>query len=149
MSLELGAIVEAEVSKITNFGAFVQLPEGKGGLLHISEVANSYVKDVREFINEKDKVKVKIISIDPKGKIAVSMKQAMATPAEGQRIPGAAQEYRERRGDSRRQNVGAKPAGPVSFEDKLSKFLKDSDSKISDLKKNTDGKRGGRGARRG
>lgn len=148
MSLELGAIVEAEVSSITSFGAFVQLPEGKSGLLHISEVANSYVKDVREFIKEKDKVKVKIITIDEKGKIAVSMKKAVETPViEKKRTPRVAQENRERWGDSRMQNGRA--AVPASFEDKLSKFLKDSDSKMSDLKKNTDGKRGGRGARRG
>lgn len=148
MSLELGAIVEAEIRTITNFGAFVQLSEGKSGLLHISEVANSFVKDVREFIKEKDKVKVKIISIDEKGKIAVSMKKAVETPAvENKHQPRPAHEYGEHRGASFAQ--ASRNAGPLSFEDKLSRFLKDSDSKISDLKKNTDGKRGGRGARRG
>ena len=59
MSLEVGAIVEGEVSGITNFGAFVQLPEGKVGLIHISEVSNVYVKDVREFLKEHDKLSVK------------------------------------------------------------------------------------------
>ena len=59
MSLEVGAIVEGEVSGITNFGAFVQLPEGKIGLIHISEVSNVYVKDVHDFLKEHDKVKVK------------------------------------------------------------------------------------------
>ena len=59
MSLEVGAIVEGEVTGITNFGAFVQLPEGKVGLIHISEVSNVYVKDVHDFLKEKDKVKVK------------------------------------------------------------------------------------------
>ena len=60
MSLEVGAIVEGEVTGITNFGAFVQLPEGKVGLIHISEVSNVYVKDVHDFLKEKDKVKVKV-----------------------------------------------------------------------------------------
>ena len=59
MSLEVGAIVEGEVTGITNFGAFVQLPEGKVGLIHISEVSNVYVKDVHDFLKEHDKVKVK------------------------------------------------------------------------------------------
>ena len=63
MSLEVGAIVEGEVTGITNFGAFVQLPEGKVGLIHISEVSNVYVKDVHDFLKEHDKVKVKVLSV--------------------------------------------------------------------------------------
>ena len=126
MSLEVGAIVEGEVSGITNFGAFVQLPEGKVGLIHISEVSNVYVKDVREFLKEHDKVKVKVLSIDERGKIGLSIKQLTPPPA-----PQA-----------------AKVAPALSFEDKLSKFLKDSDDRMLDLKRNTESKRGGRGAKR-
>ena len=88
MSLEVGAIVEGEVTGITNFGAFVQLPEGKVGLIHISEVSNVYVKDVHEFLKEHDKVKVKVLSIDARGKIGLSIKQAMP-PAPPQPKPGA------------------------------------------------------------
>ena len=118
MSLEVGAIVEGEVTGITNFGAFVQLPEGKVGLIHISEVSNVYVKDVHDFLKEKDKVKVKVLSIDARGKIGLSIKQLTPPPA------------------------------ALSFEDKLSKFLKDSDDRLLDLKRNTESKRGGRGASR-
>ena len=146
MSLEVGAIVEGEVTGITNFGAFVQLPEGKVGLIHISEVSNVYVKDVHEFLKEHDKVKVKVLSIDARGKIGLSIKQAMP-PAPLQPKPQRPQnENRERRGGMRPQN--ARSMQPLSFEDKLSKFLKDSDDRMFDLKRKTDSKRGGRGAKR-
>ena len=154
MSLEVGAIVEGEVTGITNFGAFVQLPEGKVGLIHISEVSNVYVKDVHDFLKEHDKVKVKVLSVDDRGKIGLSIKQLTPPPApqndncerrnnNGMRPQG---DNRERRGGMRPQS--ARPMAPVSFEDKLSKFLKDSDDRMLDLKRNTESKRGGRGARR-
>lgn len=147
MSLEVGAIVEGEVTGITNFGAFVQLPEGKVGLIHISEVSNVYVKDVHDFLKEHDKVKVKVLSIDERGKIGLSIKQLTpppAAPAQKQQRPQ--NENRERRGGMRQQNQRTMPT--LSFEDKLSKFLKDSDDRMLDLKRNTESKRGGRGARR-
>jgi len=163
MSLEVGAIVEGEVTGITNFGAFVQLPEGKVGLIHISEVSNVYVKDVHDFLKEHDKVKVKVLTVDERGKIGLSIKQLTPPPAAQQVRPQRPQsEGRERRmnngprpqGDNRERRVGGvrtqgtRPMGPVSFEDKLSKFLKDSDDRMLDLKRNTESKRGGRGARR-
>ena len=159
MSLEVGAIVEGEVTGITNFGAFVQLPEGKVGLIHISEVSNVYVKDVHDFLKEHDKVKVKVLSVDDRGKIGLSIKQPPAPQARPQRPQNDNRERRsnnngmrpqgdnrERRGGMRQQS--ARPMAPVSFEDKLSKFLKDSDDRMLDLKRNTESKRGGRGARR-
>ena len=87
MSLEVGAIVEGEVTGITNFGAFVQLPEGKVGLIHISEVSNVYVKDVHDFLKEHDKVKVKVLSVDDRGKIGLSIKQLTPPPANPQPRP--------------------------------------------------------------
>ena len=145
MSLEVGAIVEGEVSGITNFGAFVQLPEGKVGLIHISEVSNVYVKDVREFLKEHDKVKVKVLSIDERGKIGLSIKQLTPPPAPQPKPQRPQVENRERRGP---RPQAAKVAPILSFEDKLSKFLKDSDDRMLDLKRNTESKRGGRGAKR-
>lgn len=130
MSLEQGSIVEGIVTGITNFGAFVELPGGQTGLVHISEVAEVYVKDINEFLKVNDKVKVKIISVDPKGKIGLSLKQA--TPSVNN----------NNRGGNR------KPRFQPSFEDKLAKFMKDSDERLSDLKKHTDSKRGGRGGPR-
>ena len=76
MSIEVGSVLDGVVSGITNFGAFIELPEGKTGLVHISEVADEYVKDVHDFLAEKDKVKVKVVAIDEKGKIGLSIKQA-------------------------------------------------------------------------
>lgn len=152
MSLEVGAIVEGEVTGITNFGAFVQLPEGKVGLIHISEVSNVYVKDVHDFLKEHDKVKVKVLSIDERGKIGLSIKQLTPPPAPAARPPRPNFEGREGRFENRERRSprpqAARAVPVLSFEDKLSKFLKDSDDRMLDLKRNTESKRGGRGARR-
>ena len=74
MAIEVGSIVEGVVTGITNFGAFVELPEKKVGLVHISEVADEYVRDVHDFLEENQKIKVKVLSIDEKGKIGLSIK---------------------------------------------------------------------------
>ena len=136
MALEVGAVVEGVVTGITNFGAFVQLPEGKVGLIHISEVSNVFVKDVHDFLKDQQKVTVKVVSVDANGKIGLSLKALMPEV----KPPKRAME---------RKPVQAEKAVPASFEDKLSKFLKDSDDRLLDLKRNTESKRGGRGARRG
>ena len=140
MSLEIGMLLEGEVTGITKFGAFVQLPEGKVGLVHISEVANAFVKDVHDFLKEHDKVQVKVISIDEKGKIALSIRQALPE-APVERKPARTQPEEHMQGKP-------KFAPPTTFEDKLSRFLKDSGDRMLDLKRNTESKRGGRGARR-
>jgi S1 RNA binding domain protein len=136
MALEIGAVVEGVVTGITNFGAFVQLPEGKVGLIHISEVSNVFVKDVHDFLKDKQQVTVKVVSIDERGKIGLSLKALMPELKPPARRP------------MERRPVAAK-AAPLNFEDKLSKFLKESDDRLLDLKRNTESKRGGRGARRG
>ena len=135
MAIEVGSILEGVVTGITNFGAFVELPGGVTGLVHISEVADTYVKDVKDFLKDKDKVKVKVINIDIKGKIGLSIKQANPSPA-----PSSS--YRPARKPDHRQQH------PASFEDRLAKFIKDSDERLTDLKRNTDSKRGGRGTGR-
>ncbi|MBS4008448.1 MAG: S1 RNA-binding domain-containing protein [Clostridium sp.] len=124
MSLVVGAIVEGVVTGITHFGAFVQLSNGETGLVHISEVADSYVKDINEHLQKKDKVKVKILSVDGNGKIGLSIKQANSSGGRGSQSK----------------------ASRMSFEDKLNKFLKDSDERLLDLKRNTESKRGGKGS---
>ncbi len=122
MSLVVGAIVEGVVTGITHFGAFVQLENGETGLVHISEIADTYVKNIHDHLQKKDKVRVKILSVDGSGKIGLSIKQA----AEGYGTHGKSPR--------------------VSFEEKLSKFLKDSDERLQDLRRNTEAKRGGRGS---
>ena len=138
MAMEAGSIVEGKVTRITNFGAFVELEEGKVGLIHISEVADVYVNDVRDFLSEGDTVQVKVLNIDG-NKIALSLKQAKPKPPESD-----SQSFRPRRTDFRKPQRQLS----ASFEDKLSKFLKDSDERLTDLKRKTDSKRGGRGSRR-
>ncbi len=141
MAIEIGAVVEGEVTGITNFGAFLQLPEGKVGLIHISEVSNVYVKDIHDFLKEHQKVKAKVLSIDARGKIALSLKQLEEkpeTPAKPVR-PKEAPVVEKR---------APRQTGPLSFEDKLSKFMKDSDDRLLELRRNTESKRGGRGASR-
>lgn len=124
MTLKAGSILEGTVVNITNFGAFVEV-DGKTGLVHISEVADSFVKDIREYLKEKDKVKVKVLSVDDNGKISLSIKQASA-PKKSTR-PVEIDWVKK-----------SKPQPTVNFEDKLSKFLKDSEEKFQDLKKHQD-----------
>ena len=75
MSFAVGQVVEGKVTGITNFGAFVELSPGMTGLVHISEVADVYVKDIKEFVQLNDQVKVKILSMQ-NGKIGLSIRQA-------------------------------------------------------------------------
>ena len=126
MAIAVGSIVEGVVTGITNFGAFVELPDKITGLVHISEVADAYVKDVRDYLKEQDHVKVKVIHVDEKGKIGLSIKQANPS----------ARSSRERRQPT------------VSFEDKLAKFIKDSDERQLEFRRATESKRGGRGSSR-
>jgi S1 RNA binding domain protein len=132
MSVSVGAIVEGVVTGITNFGAFVELPGGVTGLVHISEVADTYVKDVKDYLKEKDKIKVKVINIDEKGKIGLSIKQVQPPKK-------AANSY---------QGRSKGRSSTESFEDKLAKFLKESDEKQLEFRKSMDAKRGGRGSNR-
>ena len=83
MQLEVGMILEGKVTGITKFGAFVELPGGKTGMVHISEIAPTFVKEISEFVSEGDKVKVKIISISDESKISLSMKKALDEPKNG------------------------------------------------------------------
>lgn len=118
MSIEVGETVEGTVTGITNFGAFVELPGGDTGLVHISEVANTYVKDISNYLKEDEKVKVKVINVDNDGKIGLSIKQL---------------ENPEDRKDH---------APKMSFEDKMAEFMKQSSERQQDLK-NREAKRGG------
>ncbi len=134
MALEVGAVVEGRVTGITKFGAFVALPEGKSGLVHISEVANAFVSDVHDHVQMGQTVKVRVLSISPEGKINLSIKRAQDNPAPPAKEP--------RRSAPPRQEPAPKPnpervaADPPSndqaFEDRLKKFMQESDSRIAD-----------------
>ena len=126
MEFKVGDILTGKVTGITKFGAFVSVAPGKSGLVHISEVANSYVNDINDYLKEGQEVKVKIISIDDSGRINLSVKKALEQPRP--------QSFQYQRSESR----PAAPHEPVSaeqsFEDKLKQFMQDSDSKISGLR---------------
>ncbi|MEH7380099.1 S1 domain-containing RNA-binding protein [Bacillus sp. JJ1533] len=143
MSIEVGSKVQGKVTGITNFGAFVELPEGSTGLVHISEVADNYVKDINEHLKVGDQVEVKVINVEKDGKIGLSIKKAKEQPQQQQPQRPRHNGPRNNRNDQRNQNR------TESFEQKMSRFLKDSEDRLSSLKRNTESKRGGRGARRG
>lgn len=148
LAIEVGSVVEGVVTGITNFGAFVELPEGKTGLIHISEVADVYVNDVHDFLRERDSVKVKVLTVDDRGKIGLSIKALQDKP-EAPAQPTAAPARPSRPPRDMRRTAATRQMGSPSFEDKLSRFLKDSDERLTDLRRKTDSKRGGRGSRRG
>jgi S1 RNA binding domain protein len=129
MTLKAGNIIEGTVINITNFGAFVDV-EGKTGLVHISEVADTFVKDIRQHLKEQDKVKVKVISVDENGKISLSIKQAMV---QKKSVRPMEIDWSTDRG---KQNA-------ANFEDIMSRFLKDSEERLQDVKKHQEAK--GRG----
>ncbi len=127
----VGDIVDGRVTGITKFGAFVSLGEGKTGLVHISEVAHSYVKDIREYLTEGQEVRVKITGIDPAGRINLSIKKALPPPERPAAPAPRASGYH-------------RPAAPEAdnFEDKLKSFLQDSNNRMSDIKHQIDRKSG-------
>lgn len=138
MALEPGIIVEGKVTGVTQFGAFVSFEGGKTGLVHISEIALEYVKDIKEHIKEGDIVKAKILSIDKTGKISLSIKQALT--AEKNTVKKPAPKKSSHKPDN--YDWCKKPSQPTSFEDMLAKFKQDSDEKLHDVKKAMDSKRG-------
>lgn len=143
MQPTVGEIIEGKVTGITKFGAFVSLPDGKNGLVHISEIANTYVNDVHEHVSEGQTVKVKVIGINEAGKINLSIKQAEPRPVQQQREPSPV----ERRSTPKpptpdRRSPAPAPQGEPSFEDKLKQFMQDSDSRMSGNKMYSDKKSG-------
>lgn len=130
MLVEVGNIVEGKVAGITNFGAFIQLPDGKTGLVHISEIAEEYVKDINNHLKENQEVKVKVLSMD-NGKISLSIKKAIdRTSVSRTTKPPAEIDWGKGGGEG------------LSFEDRLAKYMKDSDERIHDLKRSFESKRG-------
>ncbi len=130
MGLEVGSIVEGKVTGITNFGAFVSLPDGGSGMVHISEVANTYVSNIREHLEEGQTVKVKVLSAE-EGRVSLSIKKAQEPVRPAPRNTAL-----------RRPAAGDTPNAPMSFEDKLKQFMQESENKMSDLRAHTENRRG-------
>ena len=155
LALEVGSIVEGKITGVKKFGAFVALPGGRSGMVHISEVSNDFIEDLDTVLSDGQDVKVKIINIAEDGKIALSIKRTLPRPE-----PGA---QRGRPGTPRPAGNGGRPArsarseaprvwqpkaqavpqGSMSFEDMMSRFKSQSEEKIADLKRVTENRRGG------
>ena len=146
MAVEIGAILEGKVTRITNFGAFVELPDKTTGMVHISEVSSSFIKDIHEKLSEGDTVKVKVIDINEKGKIALSIKKAL--PQEEEPKPRRTERPRRSQPQVWTGTQRTEPEN-MSFEDMMARFKTVSDEKMSDLKKNSAAKRGTSTPRRG
>ncbi|TJX15576.1 S1 RNA-binding domain-containing protein [Tissierella creatinini] len=119
MSVVVGEIVEGTVTGITSFGAFIQLPEGKSGLVHISEISHDYVEKVADYLKKDQKVKVKVLSISKEGKISLSIRQAKPKSNKPADIEWSKTDDKQKF---------------MSFEDKLNSFLKDSNEKMNQIK---------------
>lgn len=133
MSIEVGNKLKGKITGIKKFGAFVELPEGKSGLVHISEVADNYVENVEDHLSVGDEVEVKVLSITDDGKISLSIKKAKDRP---------------RKPRHSKANHGKPVQKTEDFEKKLSNFLKDSEDKLTSIKRQTESRRGGKGSRR-
>ena len=137
MELAVGQVLEGTVTGITKFGAFVSLEGGRSGLVHISEVANTFVNDVHDHVQIGQKVKVKVLSLGEAGKINLSIKRAAEAPRQNQpaRRPNASgyqSAPRPAQQTAPAQGQVAAPTGNQEFEDRLKRFMQESDSRIAD-----------------
>lgn len=152
MEFDVGSVLDGKVTGITKFGAFVSLPGGRSGLVHISEIAYSYVNDVKDHLTEGQEVKVKVIGVDENNRINLSIKKAMDPPPRPPRPVSQGAPYSGGGGGGR--PGGGRPGGfnrnqpsePETFEDRLKHFMQSSDNKLSDLRslEKKSSRRGGR-----
>lgn len=144
MQLEIGKVYEGVVKGIMPYGAFVEIDNSVTGMVHISEVANTYVNDIKEHLTENQTVKVKVLSINEAGKISLSIKKAQPPqprePREGGQRPRRENHARPSVWEPKKQV----PMSELSFEDMMSRFKQSSEEKICDLKRGSDRKNGSR-----
>ncbi len=148
MEFKVGDILEGKITTITSFGVFVDIGNGKSGMVHISEVAKNYVNDIKEHVKVNDVVKVKVLNIGEDGKISLSIKRALPPEKKGENQP-----RREHKKGPEKQPIDStytwtpKKTEPESFEEMMNRFKQTSDEKFSDLKrKNPDANRTKRGS---
>lgn len=145
MQIEVGAILNGKVTGLTNFGAFVDIEGGKTGMVHISEVASSYVSDIREHLSLNQEVKVKVLNITADGKISLSIKKALEPDTKQKPNAGSPR----RPGNVWQGSKASVSSEAQSFEEMMAKFKQISDDKMTDLKHSADAKHGGGYSRRG
>lgn len=158
MAVETGQIVQGTVVRLLNYGVLVRLEDGSTGLVHISEIDQNYVRDVADYFQVNDPVTVRVLASGERGKIELSVKQALG---EGETLPQrqpspegeapreARAEYRGGGGDrgGDRGGDGPRRESRASFEDKMGDFMRQSSERLGDLKRNIENKRGGKKAR--
>jgi len=135
--MEVGSIYLGKVTGLTKFGAFVSLPDGKSGMVHISEITTAYVKDIKDHLSEGQEVRVKLIGIDKENRINLSIRKALSPEEQQQSFPRNF-EPREPRRAAPVQNKE-----PDSFDDKLKAFMSSSESRMSDVRHQLDRRGGG------
>jgi S1 RNA binding domain protein len=142
VAIQIGSTVEGTVVKLADYGIIVRLAGGKVGLVHISEVADTYVRDVHDYFKENDRVCVKVLKINDKGRYELSVKQA-----DEKNVVASHEAPSRSRHQEAYEHVPRDPRytaeRPQTFEDRLSRFMKDSEERIHDLKRSVDEKRGG------
>lgn len=153
MQFEVGEILVGKVTGLTNFGAFVELPEGKTGMVHISEVSTAYVNEIRDHLTEGQEVKVKVLSISEEGKISLSIRRAVDPQKNAPQQSGFKKPQRPQRtprpprppfnGKPGEIDFSSKRNENMSFEDMMLKYKQVSEDKMSDLKRGTEAKHGG------
>lgn len=152
MAFQVGDIIEGKVTGIKPFGAFVSLPDGKTGLVHISEISYEFVQDISAVLEEGQTVQVKVMSVAPDGKIALSIKRTQPAPERGAKAAGAHTQPRPPRKEAPPRVWQPKPVQPKSdltFEDMMARYKTQSEEKIADLRRVTENHRGGYSRRRG
>ncbi len=145
MELTVGATLDGKVKSITNFGAFIALPDNMTGLVHISEVANTYVSDIRQHLTEGQDVKVMVLGTED-GKVKLSIKRLQPRPTR-ENAPRREFQSNERPRQARPAAPAMPPAPKTAdqlFEEKLKQFMAESDSKIASCKQYSDRSRGRR-----
>jgi len=142
-SIEIGSTVEGTVVKLAEYGAIVRLAGGNMGLVHISEVTDAYVRDVREYFRENDRILVKVLKINNKGRYELSTKQADTPPVPIAERSAPLQERKPEKPESGYAwEERRKRPDPQNFEERLSRFMKDSEERLLDIKRNVESKRG-------
>jgi len=150
MSLDVGSIVSGKVAKITNFGAFIKLSDGKTGLCHISEISSGFVKEVADVLQLDQEVSVKVLKVNEDGKISLSIKQAQPKGSQPERAPRPNNDYKKKSFEQKKDFSGKKDFSrpprdfnsfkenkpkEENFEDMLTGYMKNSSDKLKNMKK--------------
>jgi len=144
MAIEVGQIINGKITGLANFGAFIDLGDGKTGLVHISEVSDKFIENIKDELEVGQDVTVKVLSIADDGKIALSIRKAQENEKKDSSDSKPSKPKKNYRSNNKHQQKDKKQ----DFDSMMSDFLKDSEDRLSSLKKNNESKRGGRGGRR-